>query len=250
MPEKVAIVTGGGTGIGRASALALGRDGYCVVIAGRRPGPLEQTVRDGAAGQSRLLSVVADVSEPADVRRLFDQAQQHFGRVDLLFNNAGLASPPVPLEDVPFAEWQSVVGVNLTGAFLCTQAAFRVMKGQDPRGGRIINNGSVSAHSPRPHSAPYTATKHAVSGLTKATALDGRRYDIACGQIDIGNAATDLSGWLSVGAPQPDGSTRPEPMINVDLVADAVVHMASLPLEANVQFMTLMATKMPLIGRG
>jgi len=250
MPDKVAIVTGGGTGIGRASALALGRDGYSVVIAGRRPGPLEQTVRDGAAGKSALLSVVADVCDPQDVQRLFDQAQQHFGRVDLLFNNAGQASPPVPLEDVSFADWQSMVGANLTGAFLCTRAAFRVMKEQDPRGGRIINNGSVSAHSPRPYSAPYTATKHAVSGLTKATALDGRRYDIACGQIDIGNAATDLSGWLSTEALQPDGSTRPEPMIDVELVASAVVHMANLPLEANIQFMTLMATKMPFIGRG
>jgi NAD(P)-dependent dehydrogenase (short-subunit alcohol dehydrogenase family) len=250
MPDKVAIVTGGGTGIGRASALALGRGGYSVVIAGRRPGPLEQTVQDAAAAQSRLLSVVADVCDPQDVRRLFEQAQQHFGRVDVLFNNAGQASRPVALEDVSFADWQSVVGANLTGTFLCTQAAFRVMKEQDPRGGRIINNGSVSAHVPRPYSAPYTATKHAVSGLTKATALDGRRYDIACGQIDIGNAATDLSGWLATGALQPDGSTRPEPMIDVELVASAVVQMANLPLGANIQFMTLMATKMPFIGRG
>jgi NAD(P)-dependent dehydrogenase (short-subunit alcohol dehydrogenase family) len=250
MPGKVAIVTGGGTGIGRASALALGRDGYSVVIAGRRPDPLEQTVSDGQDGGSRLVAVVADVSDPADVQKLFNQAVRHFGRVDLLFNNAGRAAPPVPLEDVPFAEWQSVVGANLTGTFLCTQAAFRVMKEQDPRGGRIINNGSLSAHSPRPHSAPYTATKHAVSGLTKATSLDGRSYDIACGQIDIGNAATDLSGWLSAEALQPDGSTRPEPMIDAELVASAVVHMANLPLAANVQFMTLMATTMPFIGRG
>jgi NAD(P)-dependent dehydrogenase (short-subunit alcohol dehydrogenase family) len=250
MPGKVAIVTGGGTGIGRASALALGRDGYSVVIAGRRQDPLEQTVSDGQAGGSRLVAVVADVSDPADVQKLFNQAVRHFGRVDLLFNNAGRAAPPVPLEDVPFAEWQSVVGANLTGTFLCTQAAFRVMKEQDPRGGRIINNGSLSAHSPRPHSAPYTATKHAVSGLTKATSLDGRSYDIACGQIDIGNAATDLSGWLSAEALQPDGSTRPEPMIDAELVASAVVHMANLPLAANVQFMTLMATMMPFIGRG
>jgi NAD(P)-dependent dehydrogenase (short-subunit alcohol dehydrogenase family) len=250
MPGKVAIVTGGGTGIGRASALALGRDGYSVVIAGRRPGPLDQTVRDGSAAGFRLRAVVADVSDPAEVQRLFDQAVRHFGRVDLLFNNAGRAAPPVPLEDVSFADWQSVVGVNLTGAFLCTQAAFRVMKEQDPRGGRIINNGSLSAYSPRPRSAPYTATKHAVSGLTKATSLDGRGYGIACGQIDIGNAATDLSGWLSTEALQPDGSTRPEPMIDADLVADAVVHMANLPLTANVQFMTLMATTMPFIGRG
>ncbi len=250
MPDRVAIVTGGGTGIGRAAALALGRNGFSVVIAGRRPGPLEQTVRDGAADGSRLLSVVADVADPPDVGRLFDQARRRFGRVDVLFNNAGLAAPPVPLEDVSFADWQLVVGANLTGAFLCTQAAFMIMKEQDPRGGRIINNGSISAHSPRPHSAPYTATKHAITGLTKATSLDGRRYDIACGQIDIGNAATDLTSRLGAGAAQPDGSIRPEPMIDVGLVASAVVHMAGLPLEANVQFMTLMATKMPFIGRG
>jgi NAD(P)-dependent dehydrogenase (short-subunit alcohol dehydrogenase family) len=250
MSGKVAIVTGGGTGIGRASALALGRAGYSVVIAGRRRGPLEQTVSDGAAAGSRLLSVITDVCDPGDVQALFDQARERFGRLDVLFNNAGRASPPVPLEDVSFAEWQSAVGANLTGAFLCTQAAFRVMKEQDPRGGRIINNGSVSAHSPRPYSAPYTATKHAISGLTKATSLDGRRYDIACGQIDIGNAATELSGWLATQALQPDGSTRPEPMMDVELVASAVVHMASLPLGANIQFMTLMATSMPFIGRG
>ena len=250
MSGKVAIVTGGGTGIGRASALALGRDGYAVVIAGRRREPLEQTVSDGSAAGSRLLSVVTDVGDPGQVQRLFDQALEHFGRVDVLFNNAGRASLPVPLEDVPFAEWQSMVAANLTGAFLCTQAAFRVMKEQDPRGGRIINNGSVSAHAPRPHSAPYTATKHAISGLTKSTSLDGRRYDIACGQIDIGNAATELSGWLSTRALQPDGTTRPEPMMDVELVASAVVHMANLPLEANIQFMMLMATSMPFIGRG
>jgi NAD(P)-dependent dehydrogenase (short-subunit alcohol dehydrogenase family) len=250
MTGKVAVVTGGGTGIGRASALALGRDGYAVVIAGRRPGPLEQTVRDGAAEGSRMLAVAADVSDPGDVRRLFEQAQSQFGRVDVVFNNAGRGLPPVPLEDVSFADWQSVVGVNLTAAFLCTQAAFRVMRDQDPRGGRIINNGSISAHSPRPFSAPYTATKHAVTGLTKATSLDGREYDIACGQIDIGNAATDLARMLASGALQPDGSTRAEPMIGAELVASAVVHMASLPLDANVQFMTLMATKMPFIGRG
>jgi NAD(P)-dependent dehydrogenase (short-subunit alcohol dehydrogenase family) len=221
-----------------------------VVIAGRRQVPLEQTVADAAAGGSTLLSVVADVADPAGVRQLFDQSLRRFGRLDLLFNNAGQVSPPVPLEDVPFADWQSVVGANLTAAFLCTQAAFRIMKEQDPRGGRIINNGSISAHAPRPHSAPYTATKHAITGLTKATSLDGREYDIACGQIDIGNATTELSGWLAVEALQPDGSTRGEPMIDAELVASAVVHMASLPLKANVQFMTLMATKMPFIGRG
>jgi NAD(P)-dependent dehydrogenase (short-subunit alcohol dehydrogenase family) len=247
---KVAVVTGGGTGIGRASALALGRGGYSVVIAGRRPGPLEQTVTDGHAEGSALLAVVADVSQPGDVERLFGQARGEFGRVDVLFNNAGRALPPVPLEDISFADWQSVVAANLTGAFLCTQAAFRVMKEQDPRGGRIINNGSISAVTPRPFSAPYTATKHAITGLTKSTSLDGRAYDIACGQIDIGNARTELASLLSTEALQPDGSTRAEPMMDVGLVADAVVHMASLPLDANIQFMTLMATKMPFIGRG
>ncbi len=250
MTDKVAIVTGGGTGIGRACALALGRAGYSVVIGGRRPGPMEQTVADGAAEGSRLVAVVADVSDPADVERLFGRAVELFGRVDVLFNNAGRALPPVPLEQVPLADWQSVVDVNLTAAFLCTQAAFRVMKEQDPRGGRIINNGSISAQSPRPRSAPYTATKHAITGLTKATSLDGRAYDIACGQIDIGNAVTELAGMLATEALQPDGSRRAEPMMDVGLVADAVVHMAGLPLEANVQFMTLMATKMPFIGRG
>jgi NAD(P)-dependent dehydrogenase (short-subunit alcohol dehydrogenase family) len=250
MAAKVAVVTGGGTGIGRASALALGRDGYSVVIAGRRPDRLEQTVRDGAAEGSRLLAVVADVSVPQDVRRVFDQARREFGRVDVLFNNAGRSAPMVPLEDITFEDWQSVVAVNLTGMFLCTQAAFRVMKEQDPRGGRIINNGSISAYAPRPFSAPYTATKHAVTGLTKSTSLDGRAYNIACGQIDIGNAATEMASRLGVGALQPDGSIRAEPMMDAELVGRAVVQMASLPPEANVQFMTLMATKMPLIGRG
>ncbi len=250
MAGKVAVVTGGGTGIGRASALALGRAGYAVVIAGRRPGLLDEAVAVGAAEGSTLVAVPADVTDPADVRRLFGHATQRFGRVDVLFNNAGRALPPVPLEDISFEDWQSVVAVNLNAMFLCTQAAFRVMKEQDPRGGRIINNGSISAHTPRPLSAPYTATKHAVTGLTKATSLDGRAYDIACGQIDIGNAATDLAGAIAAGAIQPDGSTRAEPMMDVRLAADAVVQMASLPLEANVQFMTLMATKMPFIGRG
>jgi NAD(P)-dependent dehydrogenase (short-subunit alcohol dehydrogenase family) len=250
MAGKIAIVTGGGTGIGRAAALALGRDGYSVVIAGRRHGPLEQAAADGAAEGSRLLAVPADVTDPADVQQLFDRAVQEFGRVDVLFNNAGRALPPVPLEDLPFEDWQSMVAVNLTGMFLCTQAAFRVMKAQDPRGGRIINNGSLSAHSPRPRSAPYTATKHAITGLTKATALDGREFDIACSQIDIGNAATDLAAPIAVGALQPDGSVRPEPMMDPELVAGTVVHLASLPLEANVLFMTLMATKMPFVGRG
>jgi NAD(P)-dependent dehydrogenase (short-subunit alcohol dehydrogenase family) len=245
---KVAVVTGGGTGIGKAAALALGRGGYSVVIAGRRPGPLEQAAAEAQGFE--LLSVVADVSDPADVQRLFDAATERFGRVDVLFNNAGRGAPPVPLEDVSFADWQSVVGANLTGTFLCTQAAFRVMKEQDPRGGRIINNGSLSAHVPRPRSAPYTATKHAVTGLTRSTALDGRAYDIACGQIDIGNATTDMSGWISGGALQADGSTLAEPMMDAQVVADAVVYMAGLPLTANVQFITVMATRMPFIGRG
>ena len=247
---KVAIITGGGTGIGRAAALALGREGYAVVIAGRRHEPLEQTVADATAEGLALSSVTADVTEPDDVRALFDAAVERHGRVDVLFNNAGRGAPPVPLEDLTFEDWQSVVAVNLTATFLCTQAAFRVMKDQDPRGGRIINNGSISAQVPRPRSAPYTATKHAVTGLTRSTSLDGRAYDIACGQIDIGNAATELAGWISAGALQADGSTLAEPMMDVEVVARAVVYMASLPLAANVQFMTVMATRMPYIGRG
>ncbi len=250
MPGNVAIVTGGGTGIGRSAALALGREGYLVVIAGRRHEPLEQTVADAGAEGLVLSSMVTDVSDPADVRALFDAAVERYGRVDVLFNNAGRGAPPVPLEDLSFEDWQSVVAVNLTGPFLCTREAFRVMKEQDPRGGRIINNGSISAHVPRPRSAPYTATKHAVTGLTRSTSLDGRAYDIACGQIDIGNAATDMAGWISAGALQADGSTRPEPMMDAEVVARAVVYMASLPLDANVEFMTVMATKMPYVGRG
>jgi NAD(P)-dependent dehydrogenase (short-subunit alcohol dehydrogenase family) len=250
MSGKVAVVTGGGTGIGRAAALALGRAGYRVVIAGRRAEPLERTVADGAADGSAVISVVADVGDPADVDRLFGRAVDDFDRVDVLFNNAGMGAPAVPLEDVSLAQWQAVVSVNLTGAFLCTQAAFRVMRDQDPRGGRIINNGSLSAYLPRPFSAPYTATKHAITGLTKASSLDGRAYDIACGQIDIGNATTELSSVNGSAALQPDGSYRAEPMIDVAVVADAVVHMAGLPLDANVLFMTVMATKMPFVGRG
>jgi NAD(P)-dependent dehydrogenase (short-subunit alcohol dehydrogenase family) len=250
MPGRVAIVTGGGTGIGRSAALALGREGYSVVIAGRRHEPLEHTVADAGAEGLVLSSMVTDVSDPADVRALFDAAVERYGRVDVLFNNAGRGAPPVPLEDLSFEDWQSVVAVNLTGPFLCTREAFRVMKEQDPRGGRIINNGSISAHVPRPLSAPYTATKHAITGLTRSTSLDGRAYDIACGQIDIGNAATDMAGWISAGALQADGSTRPEPMMDAEVVARAVVYMASLPLDANVEFMTVMATKMPYIGRG
>ncbi len=250
MPGNVAIVTGGGTGIGRSAALALGREGYSVVIAGRRHEPLEQTVADAGTEGLVLSSMVTDVSDPADVRALFDAAVERYGRVDVLFNNAGRGAPQVPLEDLSFEDWQSVVAVNLTGPFLCTREAFRVMKEQDPRGGRIINNGSISAHVPRPRSAPYTATKHAITGLTRSTSLDGRPYDIACGQIDIGNAATDMAEWISAGALQADGSTRPEPMMDAEVVARAVVYMASLPLNANVEFMTVMATKMPYIGRG
>jgi NAD(P)-dependent dehydrogenase (short-subunit alcohol dehydrogenase family) len=246
--SKIAVVTGGGTGIGRAAALALAREGYAVVIAGRRAEPLAETVQ--AAGDARVVSVVTDVSDPGDVQGLFDAAVEQFGRVDVLFNNAGRGAPAVPLEDVTFADWQSVVGANLTGTFLCTQAAFRVMKEQDPRGGRIINNGSISAHVPRPLSAPYTATKHAVTGLTRSTSLDGRAYNIACGQIDIGNAASDMSGWISSGALQANGTTMAEPMMDVAEVAQAVVYMAGLPLTANVQFITVMATAMPFIGRG
>jgi NAD(P)-dependent dehydrogenase (short-subunit alcohol dehydrogenase family) len=252
-PEKVAIVTGGGTGIGRGVALALGREGYAVVIAGRRREPLEATVREGESSGARLLAVPTDVSDQAAVRALFAETRRAFGRLDVLFNNAGRGAPGVPLEDLTFEDWQTVVDLNLTGAFLCTQEAFKLMKSQDPRGGRIINNGSVSAHAPRPHSAPYTATKHGITGLTKAVALDGRRYDIACGQIDIGNAATgatEVTSRLGSGALQPDGSTIREPLIEVDDVARAVMCMVSLPLDTNVLFMTVMATKMPFVGRG
>ena len=249
-PTKVAMVTGGGTGVGRAAALALGRAGYAVVIAGRRREPLEATVREGETAGARMLAVPTDVSEPAAVDALFDATRQTFGRLDLLFNNAGQGAPALPLDELRVEHWLAVVGVNLTGMFLCTRAAFKMMKAQQPRGGRIINNGSLSAHAPRPLSTPYTATKHGVTGLTKSTALDGRPYDIACGQIDIGNAATDMTERMSAGVVQADGSVRPEPRIDVEHVARAVVYMASLPLDVNVQFMTVMATKMPFIGRG
>ncbi len=247
---KVAIVTGAGTGIGRCTALALLREGYSVVLAGRRKEPLETTVQEARPFGANALIVPADVSDPASVRALFARTKQAFGRLDLLFNNAGSGAPPVPLEDLTFEQWKSVVDVNLTGTFLCTQEAFRLMKSQVPRGGRIINNGSISAHVPRPNSAPYTATKHAITGLTKATSLDGRKYDIACGQIDIGNAATEMAVPMKRGILQANGDIVVEPTLDVDHVARAVVHMASLPLDANVQFMTLMATKMPFIGRG
>ena len=247
---KVAVVTGGGSGIGRASALALARNGFSVVITGRRREALDETARLGAASDARIVPFAADVSDAQQVASLFASTRSEFGRLDLLFNNAGRGAPGVNLEDLSVEQWQSVVGVNLNAVFYCTQEAFRIMKDQDPRGGRIINNGSISAHAPRPNSAPYTATKHAITGLTKATALDGRKYDIACCQIDIGNAATDLASRMAAGVPQADGSVRPEPLMDVEHVAQAIVFMASMPLETNVQFMTIMATKMPFVGRG
>ena len=250
MSQKIALVTGAGSGIGRAVALALLNDGYSVALAGRRPDALEQTAAQAGTNASRTLVVPADVSDPASVQNLFAKVEQKFGRLDLLFNNAGINVPAVPLEDLTVQQWRSVIDVNLTGAFWCTQEAFRLMKRQTPRGGRIINNGSISAHAPRPNSAPYTASKHAITGLTKSTALDGRKYDIACGQIDIGNAATDMTARMPSGALQANGEMLPEPRLDVTHVVRAVVYMASLPLDANVQFMTVMATKMPFIGRG
>lgn len=248
--KKIALVTGAGTGIGRASALALLRAGYGVVLAGRRAELLEKAVADAGELGGEALAVPANVADPASVKALFAAAFARFGRLDVLFNNAGSGTPPVPLEDLTYEQWKNTVDVNLTGAFLCTQEAFRIMKAQSPRGGRIINNGSISAHAPRPFTAPYTATKHAITGLTKSTSLDGRAYDIACGQIDIGNAATEMTERMARGILQPNGQMMVEPRMDVQLVADAVVHMASLPLEANVQFMTIMATKMPYVGRG
>jgi NAD(P)-dependent dehydrogenase (short-subunit alcohol dehydrogenase family) len=248
--EKVAIVTGGGSGIGSAVSLALAASGYSVVVAGRTAERLEETAQSGLAAGARIVAHQTDVTDPESVHALFARTKESFGRLDLLFNNAGQGAPPLPLEDLSYEQWKSAVDVNLTGAFLCTQQAFSAMKGQQPQGGRIINNGSISAHVPRPDSAPYTATKHGVTGLTKSCALDGRRYDIACGQIDIGNAATEMTARMADGVCQADGSIAPEPTMAVEEVARAVVYMASLPLDANVQFMTVMATKMPFIGRG
>ena len=247
---KVAIVTGAGTGIGKHAALALLGEGYAVVLSGRRREPLEAVASEGKASGSPVLVAPADVSDPASVRSLFASTKETFGRLDLLFNNAGVGAPAVPLEDLTLEQWRKVVDINLTGTFLCTQEAFRMMKAQRPQGGRIINNGSISAQVPRPNSAPYTATKHAITGLTKATSLDGRPYGIACGQIDIGNAATEMAAPMAKGVPQANGSIAAEPLMDVENVARAIVYMASLPLDANVQFMTVMATKMPFVGRG
>ncbi|MBI1963672.1 MAG: SDR family oxidoreductase [Candidatus Rokubacteria bacterium] len=248
--NRVAIVTGAGTGIGKAAALALLRDGYRVALAGRRKELLEQAVKDAGAAGARALAVPTDVGDPQSVRILFARTKEAFGRLDLLFNNAGINAPGIPLEELSYEQWKAVVDINLTGAFLCTQEAFKLMKSQAPRGGRIINNGSISAHAPRPDSAPYTATKHAITGLTKVTSLDGRKYDIACGQIDIGNALTELAARMAKGVKQANGTVAVEPLMDVEHVARAVLHMASLPLDANVQFMTIMATKMPFVGRG
>jgi NAD(P)-dependent dehydrogenase (short-subunit alcohol dehydrogenase family) len=250
MPDKVAIITGAGSGIGRASSLALLAEGWSVAMAGRRRETLEETARLAGSDSSRTLVVPTDVSDAASVKHLFEETQRAFGRLDLLFNNAGVGNPRELLEDISLKDWQRVIDINLTGPFLCTQQAIRLMKSQTPRGGRIINNGSISAHAPRPNSVAYTATKHAITGLTKSTALDGRKYDIACGQIDIGNAETEMAAAMKDGVPQANGTTLVEPTMPVENVARAVVYMAGLPLDANVLFMTVMATDMPFVGRG
>jgi len=247
--NKVAVVTGAGSGIGRAVTLALLRDGYRVALAGRRREPLEQTAAQ-SGDAARTLVVPSDVRDPASVEALFATVKKSFGRVDLLFNNAGIFPPGLEIDELPVEQWKAVVDVNLTGAFLCAREAFRMMKRQDPRGGRIINNGSISAHAPRPNSVAYTATKHAITGLTKSLSLDGRRYDIACGQIDIGNARTDIAAPMARGVPQASGQTAVEPLMDLAHVASAVLYMAGLSLDANVQFMTILPTKMPFIGRG
>ena len=248
--NKVAIVTGASAGIGKHSALALMKEGYAVTFAGRRKDLLEAAAAEGKATGSRSLVVPTDVCDAESIRELFARTVAAFGRLDLLFNNAGIGAPPVPLEELPFEKWKAVVDTNLTGSFLCTQEAMKIMKSQQPRGGRIINNGSISAHTPRPFSVAYTSTKHAITGLTKSTSLDGRKYDISCGQIDVGNAATDMTARMAKGVPQPNGTVEVEATMNVENVARAVVYMASLPLDANVQFLTVMATKMPFVGRG
>jgi len=248
--SKVAIVTGAGSGIGKAVATAFLKSGYRVVLAGRRQELLEKAVSDAGGTKDNALAIPTDVANPESVRALFAKTKAAFGRLDVLFNNAGVGAPPVNMEDLTFEQWKNVVDINLTGVFLCTQEAIKLMKDQAPRGGRIINNGSISAHAPRPNSAPYTATKHAITGLTKSTSLDGRKYDIACGQIDIGNAHTELAARMASGVPQANGQIAIEPLMDVAHVASSVVHMASLPLDANVQFLTVMATKMPFVGRG
>ena len=247
--NMIAIVTGAGSGIGKSVALTLLKNGYSVALAGRRKDALEQAVKDSGAG-ARALAVPTDVSDPQSVKALFAKTKQAFGRLDLLFNNAGVSAPGVPLEDLTVEQWRNVVDINLSGMFFCMQEAFRIMKDQNPRGGRIINNGSISAHAPRPNSAPYTSTKHAVTGLTKSASLDGRKYDIACSQIDIGNALTEMAAKMTKGVPQANGEIKVEPTMDVQRVADAVLHMASLPLDTNMQFVTIMATKMPFVGRG
>ena len=249
-PRKIALVTGAGSGIGRTASLALHAAGYSVILAGRRPEQLQETAARVQASQGELLIVPTDVSRPDHVRALFALTKETFGRLDVLFNNAGINAPGIPMEDLSYESWTEVVGVNLTGTFLCAQEAIRMMKAQQPRGGRIINNGSLSAYVPRPNSAPYTATKHAITGLTKCISLDGRDYDIACSQIDVGNAITEMSERMAAGVRQANGTTIVEPRMDVRHVADAVVYMANLPLDANVQFMTVMATKMPYVGRG
>ena len=250
LSSKVAIITGAGSGIGKRTALALLQEGCSVTLAGRRVDPLETTAMEAEQTGSQTLVVPTDVTNPTSVQNLFSKTKETFGRLDVLFNNAGIGAPGIPLEDLTYDQWKSVVDTNLTGPFLCTQQAFKIMKAQDPQGGRIINNGSISAHVPRPNSSPYTSTKHAMTGLTKSTSLDGRKYDIACGQIDIGNAATDMTGRMQQGVPQANGAVAVEPRMDAENVAQAVVYMASLPLDANVQFMTVMATQMPYIGRG
>jgi NAD(P)-dependent dehydrogenase (short-subunit alcohol dehydrogenase family) len=250
MQRRVAVVTGAGSGIGKAAALALLKNGYSVALAGRRKELLDQTAQEAGAAAACALVVPTDVSMPDAVRTLFVRTQHSFGRVDVLFNNAGINAPGILFEDLAYDKWKAVVDINLTGSFLCAQEAFRYMKNQDPRGGRIINNGSISAHSPRPDSAPYTCTKHAITGLTKCISLDGRKYDIACSQIDIGNAMTELASRMARGVKQATGTVAVEPMLDLEHVASAVVYMAGLPLSANVQFMTIMATKMPFVGRG
>jgi NAD(P)-dependent dehydrogenase (short-subunit alcohol dehydrogenase family) len=250
MPRKIALVTGASRGIGRAVAIGLAGAGYDLALAGRQIETLEETKRMVEPGGGRVVAMAADIGKPDPVRALFARIREEFGRLDLLFNNAGISALGISMEDLSYEQWQAVVDVNLTGAFLCAQEAIRLMKAQQPRGGRIINNGSISAYAPRPNSAPYTATKHALTGLTKCISLDGRAYDIACGQIDIGNAETEMTARMAQGVAQADGTLRIEPRIDLKHVTDAVLYMAGLPLDANVQFMTLMATKMPLVGRG